>query len=189
MKKQWLLLIFSLVFLLLLSACGGSPGADEEPVDEGADPLNETEVDEEENEIDETRVDLLNSDADLVGYVDLIQEETGVTVELDIADLEPGVYGVHFHVSSSCTPPDGDGAGEPILAPGTLPDITVEEDRTVETEFFVENATLQPGDANSLFADEGTAFVIHEEPGETITLPEGSENPAILACGTIYSGQ
>ncbi|AQQ54434.1 superoxide dismutase family protein [Planococcus lenghuensis] len=165
---------------------GGNDADAEGPTDEGADPLNEIEVDSETGEVESLRVDLLNTEADLVGYADIIQEERGIVVQLDIADLEPGVHAIHFHIGSTCTPPDQEGEGEPMLTPGTLPDITVEENRTAMAEFAVEDATLQPDDANSLMAEEGTSFVIHESPAEAITLPEAEAGEAdILACGTI----
>ncbi|WP_088007871.1 superoxide dismutase family protein [Indiicoccus explosivorum] len=165
-------------------ADGGTDADTEGPTDSGVDELNNVEVDSETGEVESVRVDLVNTQADLVGYADLIQEETGIVVQLDIADLEPGVHAVHFHIGSSCTPPDDEGEGEPMLTPGSLPDITVEEDRTVQTEFAVEDATLQPDDANSLLAEEGTSLVIHDPAVEEIEYPEAGEAP-ILACGTI----
>lgn len=67
---------------------------------------------------------------------------------------------------------------------GDLGNITIADDETGELEITTGAVTLAPGAENSLFDDDGSALVIHEDPDDLMTDPSGNSGVRI-ACGVI----
>ncbi|MDW0112458.1 superoxide dismutase family protein [Sporosarcina saromensis] len=182
----------TVILALGLAACG-----DEKPkVDENAETgLTETEPMEGEYS---TSVELIGNEGESVGAVELIQKEDGVMVKLQAEGLPPGPHGIHFHEKGTCETPDFESAGghfNPTDAShglehdegphaGDLPNIEVNEDGTIDTEFLAKNVTLTLGDDNSLLQEGGTALVIHAGEDDGKSQPSGDSGERIV-CGEI----
>lgn len=206
--KRWFLLGLLLTFLVFLAACGNDT-TDEPPTE--SDGATETTNDDSTANQDTTEsaptnggeivmvtVELLNGDGNAIGTAELTDEEDGVSVALQIEDLEAGMHGIHFHQEGKCETPDFKSAGDHFNPEnsmhgidnpdgphaGDLPNIEVGEDGTASQEFKAENVTLKIGEENSLFKEEGTALVIHAGEDDQITDPSGDSGDRV-ACGVI----
>lgn len=206
--KRWFLLGLLLTFLVFLAACGNDT-TDEPPTE--SDGATETTNDDSTANQDTTEsaptnggeivmvtVELLNGDGNAIGTAELTDEEDGVSVALQIEDLEAGMHGIHFHQEGKCETPDFKSAGDHFNPEnsmhgidnpdgphaGDLPNIEVGEDGTASQEFKAENVTLKIGEENSLFKEEGTALVIHAGKDDQITDPSGDSGDRV-ACGVI----
>src|SRR5699024_7499207 len=73
--------------------------------------------------------------------------------------------------------PDGPHAGD-------LENIEVSEDGTVSAERTADMVTLEEGQDNTLFTEDGTALVIHSEADDYESQPSGDAGDRI-ACGVI----
>ena len=98
----------------------------------------------------------------------------GVNVELDVKGLPPGEHAVHFHAVPKN--PEGPHAGD-------MPNFTVTAAGTAKTTVTNKNVSLADG-ANSLYANGGTALVIHAAADDMKSDPAGNAGDRI-ACGTI----
>ena len=145
-------------------------------------------------------VTLKDATGKVVGSGVFVQESDGVRILLDVKGLPPGVKGVHIHDVGQCTPPSFDSAG-PHFNPtkvghgldnpkgphaGDLPNLTVDDNNQGHLEFTSTRITIKPG-PNSVFDDNGSALVVHENPDDLRTDPAGNSGPRI-ACGVITLG-
>lgn len=120
----------------------------------------------------------------------------GVSIALSVKNLTPGDHALHFHQVAKC---EGDftSAG-PHFNPagkqhglnnpqghhaGDMPNITVPAGGALDTTVTNPNVTLGAG-ATSLFANGGTALVIHAGPDDLKSDPAGNAG-ARVACGVI----
>jgi superoxide dismutase, Cu-Zn family len=139
-----------------------------------------------------------NAQGTEIGTANLTQESNGVRVDVNLASLQPGERGFHFHAVGACDPPSFDSAG-PHLNPtdrahgfehpdghhlGDLPNLEVGTDGTARANFVAEGLTLVRGHPNSVFDDDGTALIVHADPDDYITQPSGNAG-ARIACAVV----
>jgi Cu-Zn family superoxide dismutase len=144
-----------------------------------------------------TKVELKNAKGEAVGSAAITAAGSGVSIALDVKGLTPGEHGIHVHGVAKCEAPGFTTAG-PHFNPdmkkhgmqnpegphaGDMMNFTVAADGTAKTTVTDQHVSLGTG-ANSIFANGGTALVIHAGPDDMKTDPSGNSGDRI-ACGTI----
>lgn len=134
--------------------------------------------------------------ADL-GSVTIKPASQGVTLKLNLHGLAAGEHAIHFHQNAKCEGPDFKSAG-PHFNPeakkhgldnpegahaGDMLNFTADDKGNAKATIVNKGVNL--GDDNhSLYAQGGTALVIHAKPDDMKTDPAGNAGDRI-ACGTI----
>jgi superoxide dismutase, Cu-Zn family len=136
-----------------------------------------------------------------VGVATFRESGRGVTVNIDVKGLTPGLHAVHVHAVGKCEAPAFTSAGghfnpaqkkhghkSPEGAhAGDLPNMLVAKDGTGRFEAFTDGMTLKPG-ATSVFDKDGSALVIHAGVDDYVTDPTGNAGDR-AACGIITMAQ
>lgn len=145
-------------------------------------------------------VDLHDETGEVVGSAVFLEEEGGVRITVELTGFTAaagGARGIHLHETGACEPdfsaagahfnPEGaeHGHENPLgHHAGDLPNIEVDADGNASYEYLNEVVTLDEEEGTSLLAGDGTAIVIHFEPDDYETDPDGNAGERI-ACGVV----
>ena len=146
-------------------------------------------------------VEFKTSDGHDAGSATLTPAGNGVKVKLNLMNLPEGEHAIHVHQNAKCDPPDFKTAGGHLnpdskehglknpkgAHAGDMPiNLQVMADGTDHVSFVTQSISLKKDAQNSVFANGGTAFVIHEKADDMMTDPTGNAGGRI-ACGLIVA--
>jgi Cu-Zn family superoxide dismutase len=177
------------LMLSLASFVGGCGSQEPAPEETSEAPVEAGEI---------SRMDVLlasKSGSELTGIVILIQDNYGVSLQLNIEGTPPGEHAVHIHEIGDCSADDGSSAGghwnptvedhgkwgEPPHHLGDIGNIMVGEDGTGNLSLTTDRWTLGGGADNDIY---GKAIIVHADPDDFSSQPTGAAGGRI-GCAVI----
>ena len=137
------------------------------------------------------------SSSETNGFVVFIEEDSKVTMEATINNLEPGEHAIHIHEKSDCSSIDGKSAGghwNPTLENhgkwgdssgfhrGDIGNFNVDENGNGTISFTTDLWCLDCDDQNKNII--GKSIIIHQGADDLVSQPSGAAGSRI-ACGGI----
>ncbi|MCI0353478.1 MAG: superoxide dismutase family protein [Acidobacteria bacterium] len=149
-------------------------------------------------------IELKNAKGESVGMARLKPKGKGVAISVNFRNLPPGEHALHIHEYAKCeadaaVPADAFKSAGPHFNPegkkhglqnpagphaGDLPNFIVSAKGTAKTTIEAPHVSLAEDAAASVYANGGTALVIHAKADDLKTDPAGNAGPRI-ACGVI----
>lgn len=143
------------------------------------------------------KVEMKDAQGQSIGTATLTESMGMVHIQLDLKNLKPGQHALHVHMTPKCEGPAFTSAGghfnpankkHGMQNPdgphaGDMDNFTVAADGTAKGMVMAHGITLG-SQANSVFANGGTALVVHAGPDDMKTDPAGAAGDRI-ACGVI----
>jgi Cu-Zn family superoxide dismutase len=143
------------------------------------------------------KVELKDAQGQSIGTASLSSAMGAVHIQLDLKNLKPGQHAIHVHTAAKCEGPAFASAGghlnptakkHGLQSPdgphaGDMDNFTVGADGTAKSMIMAKGITLG-SEPNSVFANGGTALVVHAGPDDMKTDPAGASGDRI-ACGVI----
>ncbi len=142
-------------------------------------------------------VDIKDAQGKSIGMAMLSKAPNGVSIALDVKGLTPGEHALHVHMTPKCEGPAFTSAGghfNPMAKKhgmknpegphaGDMNNFMVAADGSAKTTVVAPGLAMGT-EANSIFANGGTALVIHAKGDDMMTDPAGAAGDRI-ACGVI----
>ena len=142
-------------------------------------------------------VDMKDAQGKSIGMAMLSPTPNGVSIALDVKGLAPGEHAIHVHMTGKCEGPAFASAGghlNPMSKKhglknpdgphaGDMNNFTVGPDGSAKTTVVAPGVSMG-SEPNSVFANGGTALVIHAKADDMMTDPAGAAGDRI-ACGVI----
>ena len=142
-------------------------------------------------------IDIKDAKGASIGMAMISAKDGGIAIELDVKGLTPGEHAIHIHSVAKCEGPGFTTAG-PHFNPATkkhglqstdgphagdMMNFTVGANGAAKVTVTNKAVTMADG-ANSIFANGGTALMIHATADDGKTDPGGAAGDRI-ACGVI----